>query len=157
MFFIDTLLFFNYIDFIVRCTKLQKIEWNDSYLLGIPEIDNQHKKLLAVANDLYDAASGSIESYTLKMSKVLKALTDYTLYHFGEEERFMTKYGYQAVPVHKKEHDLFVDEVNRQIKKLGNGSRNDALSFYSFVAGWVLTHIAEADRQWAAFVKPQLS
>lgn len=32
---------------------LEKIEWSDSYLLGIPEIDNQHKKLLKIANDLY--------------------------------------------------------------------------------------------------------
>jgi hypothetical protein len=47
----------------IQKNKMQKIEWNDSYLLGIPEIDNQHKKLLAVANDLYDAASGSAGNY----------------------------------------------------------------------------------------------
>lgn len=136
---------------------MQKIEWDDSYLLGIPEIDNQHKKLLSVANDLYDAASGSAENYTLRMSKVLKALTDYTVYHFGEEEKFMARYGYQAVALHKKEHDSFVNEVNSQIRKLGAGSQGDALVFYKFVAGWVLTHIAKEDRIWAAFVKPQLA
>ncbi|MFA6855633.1 MAG: hemerythrin family protein [Treponema sp.] len=135
---------------------MQKIEWNDSYLLGIPEIDNQHKKLLAVANDLYDAASGSAGNYMIKMSKVLKALTDYTVYHFGEEEKFMKKYGYDAVALHKKEHDGFVVEVNNQIQKLGTGSQKDALVFYSFVAGWVLTHIAKKDRVWAAFVKTRL-
>ncbi|MCK9168792.1 MAG: bacteriohemerythrin [Treponema sp.] len=135
---------------------MQKIEWNDSYLLGISEIDNQHKKLLAVANDLYDAASGSAGNYMLKMSKVLKALTDYTVYHFGEEEKFMKKYGYEDVDLHKKEHDAFVAQVNNQIQRLGAGSQNDALVFYSFVAGWVLTHIADKDRVWAAFVKPQL-
>ncbi len=135
---------------------MQKVEWDDSYLLGIPEIDNQHKKLLSVANELYDAASGSAEKYTLRMAKVLKALTDYTVYHFGEEEKFMTRYGYQAVAQHKKEHDSFVSEVNGQIRKLGTGRREDALVFYGFVAGWVLTHIAKEDRVWAAFVKPQL-
>ena len=58
----------------------EKIEWNDSYLLGIPEIDNQHKKLLELANDLHEAAAGSEENYKLNMSKVLKKLTDYTVY-----------------------------------------------------------------------------
>ena len=31
---------------------VEKIEWSDSYLLGIPEIDNQHKKLIQIANEL---------------------------------------------------------------------------------------------------------
>lgn len=133
-----------------------KIEWDDSYLLGIPEIDNQHKKLISVANDLYDAASGTEEQYRLKMAKVLKALTDYTVYHFSEEEKFMHKYGYPGESIHKIAHDSFVNEVNNQIRRLGSGTREDALRFYTFIAGWVLTHIAKADRVWAAFVKPKM-
>ena len=133
---------------------MQKIEWSDTYLLGITEIDNQHKKLLAVANELYEAASGSDEEYKLKMAKVLKSLTDYTVYHFSEEEKFMKKYGYPSVSLHKTAHDAFVNEVQHQISKLGSGSRQDGLSFYGFVANWVLTHIAKADRVWAAYVKP---
>lgn len=133
---------------------MDKIEWSDTYLLGIPEIDNQHKKLLAVANDLYDTAAGPADEYKLKMSKVLRSLTDYTVYHFSEEEKFMAKYGYPSAAVHKTAHDSFVNEVNHQIAKLDSGSQADALAFYSFVANWVLTHIARADRIWAAFVKP---
>ena len=38
-----------------------KIEWNDEYLLGILEIDNQHKKLVAIANELYDITTGNSE------------------------------------------------------------------------------------------------
>ena len=59
-----------------------KIEWNDEYLLGILEIDNQHKKLVAIANELFDITTGNSEVYKLEMSKVLKKLTDYTVYHF---------------------------------------------------------------------------
>jgi hemerythrin-like metal-binding domain len=136
---------------------MQKIEWNDSYLLGIPEIDKQHKKLLSVANDLFDAVSDPDGTYTLKMAKILKSLTDYTVYHFGEEEKLMARYGWQSVLLHKKEHDSFIAEVNAQIRGLNGADRADALSFYGFVAGWVMTHIAEKDREWAAFVKPQLA
>jgi len=38
--------------------EIAKIEWNDSYLLGVPEIDQQHKQLIAIANELYDVATG---------------------------------------------------------------------------------------------------
>lgn len=135
---------------------VSKVEWNDSYLLGIPEIDLQHKKLIAVANDLYDAASGSEEKYKLNMAKVLKNLTDYTVYHFSAEEAFMRQYGYGGADMHKVAHDSFISEVNNQIKKLSSGTREDGLRFYSYIANWVLTHIAKADRVWAAFVKPKL-
>jgi hypothetical protein len=29
--------------------------WNDHYSVNVPEIDEQHKKLIALANQLYDA------------------------------------------------------------------------------------------------------
>jgi len=38
--------------------EIKKIEWNDEYLLGVPEIDKQHKKLIAIANELYDVVIG---------------------------------------------------------------------------------------------------
>ena len=55
-----------------------KIEWSDEYLLGILEIDNQHKKLVAIANELYDITTGNSEIYKLEMSKVLKKLTPHS-------------------------------------------------------------------------------
>lgn len=133
-----------------------KIEWNDTYLLGIQEIDLQHKKLLSVANELYDTASGTEESYKLTMAKVLKSLTDYTVYHFSAEEAFMARYGYTGVSAHKVAHDGFIGEVENQIRKLPNGTKEDGLRFYSYIANWVLNHIAKADRVWASFVKPKL-
>lgn len=134
----------------------EKIEWNDSYLLGIPEIDNQHKKLLELANDLHEAAAGSEENYKLNMSKVLKKLTDYTMYHFSNEEDFMRKYGYTGVDIHKTAHDNFIGEVNHQIKQLSDDKKEDGMRFYSYMVNWVLTHIAKADKIWAAYVKTKL-
>ena len=136
--------------------KVAKVQWDDSYLLNIPEIDAQHKRLLAIANELYDAATGSPEDYKLKMSKVLKALTDYTVYHFTEEEKFMAKYGYPATSTHKVAHDAFVREVEIQIRRLDGGTQDDALKLYSFIVNWVLMHIARADRIWGKFVSQKL-
>lgn len=130
----------------------EKILWNDNYLLGIAEIDNQHKKLLALANELYDVAMGDLETYKIKMSLVLKKLTDYTVYHFDSEEKFMEVHGYEGTAVHKMAHDVFVKEVNNQIKMLTDDNKEAAAKLYSFVANWVLTHIAKADKIWANFV-----
>ena len=134
----------------------EKIEWNDSYLLGISEIDAQHKKLLALANDLYAITKADASLYEQKMKPVLEELTKYTQYHFSAEEAFMTKHGYSGVDIHKVAHDSFVQEVSAQIAQLTSDNRESGLRFYQFVANWVLTHIARADKVWASFVKPQL-
>ena len=133
-----------------------KIEWNDEYLLGIQEIDNQHKKLVAIANELYDITTGNSEVYKLQMSKVLKKLTDYTVYHFSSEEEFMKKKGYSGVDLHKTAHDGFINEVNNQIKLLSDEKVETGAKFYTFVLNWVLTHIAKADKIWAKFVKDNM-
>ncbi|MGN0728519.1 bacteriohemerythrin [Treponema sp.] len=132
---------------------IEKIEWSDSYILGIPEIDNQHKKLVQIANELYDAALGSDENYSSEMEKILKKLTDYTVYHFSSEENFMRAHEYIGSDAHKTAHDNFVNEVNYQIKKLSADKKEDGQRFYSYIVGWVLNHIAKADRVWANFVK----
>lgn len=131
----------------------EKFEWKESYELGIPEIDLQHKRLIAISNDLYDIATQGGERLKLDMAKVLKKLTDYTVYHFTSEEAFQRKYGYAGVEMHKVAHDQFIAEVNHQISQLNSESQEDALRFYGYIANWILTHIAKADKIWADFVK----
>lgn len=131
----------------------EKVNWDDSYLLGIADIDEQHKQLLAIANELYAIATGSPETYKRNMSDALKKLTDYTVYHFSNEEEYMKKHGYIGVDAHKTAHDTFVNEVNFQIQHLSSDNVGDGARFYSYVARWVMNHIAKADKIWAAAVK----
>ncbi|MBE6348802.1 MAG: hemerythrin family protein [Spirochaetaceae bacterium] len=133
-----------------------KFEWNEIYELGIPEIDLQHKKLISISNELYDVATKGDVNLKITMSKILKNLTDYTVYHFTSEEEFMKKYGYQGAPMHKIAHDNFVAEVTQQIKNLSEGSQEDVLLFYDYIANWILAHIAKADKIWATFVKEKM-
>lgn len=133
-----------------------KFEWDEIYELGIQEIDLQHKKLISISNELYDIATKGDVNLKITMSKILKNLTDYTVYHFTSEEEFMKKYGYQGAPMHKIAHDNFVAEVTQQIKNLSEGSQEDVLIFYDYIANWILAHIAKADKIWATFVKEKM-
>lgn len=135
-----------------------KIEWNDSYLIGITVIDNEHKKLLKIANDLYDVAASSQDdkSFMVKFSPVLKSLTDYTEYHFEDEEKLFTRYGYPGAAAHKAAHDNFVKEIKAQIRGLTTATPQTAKRLYQNMVSWVLNHIAKADTVWAKFVKTKM-
>ena len=137
--------------------EYKKFEWNKDWEIGIPEIDTQHKRLIAIANELYDVATKEGPNFHDNMAKVLKSFLDYTVYHFSNEEKFQEKYGYAGLKMHKVAHDQFISEVDNAIKKIERGaSQKDAFVFYDYIANWVITHIGKADPIWAKFVKSQL-
>lgn len=135
----------------------KQVIWDKSYELGFPEIDNQHKKLICIANALYDIATVGGESLKQDMEQVLKSLTEYTVYHFRSEEEFQKKYDYKGYELHKLAHNQFIQEVLNAVEKLDTGNQEDALRFYDYISNWVLTHIAKADKLWAQFVKTKIA
>ena len=60
------------------------LEWNENLSVGVPSIDKQHKALLGLLNELFDATQAGRGQVVL--GKVLKELADYTVYHFQYEE-----------------------------------------------------------------------
>ena len=121
--------------------------------MGVPEIDKQHKKLIAIANELYDVVTGDESALKEKMPSILKELTDYTEYHFSNEEELQKKIGYVGLSTHKAAHEFFIKEVGFQIQKLSADSKGGVLGFYKYIVNWVLNHIAKADKIWANFMK----
>lgn len=55
------------------------ITWNDAYAIGIPEIDIQHKKLISIIGELYEARQ--IGTGQIMIQETLDKLIDYTNYH----------------------------------------------------------------------------
>ena len=134
---------------------VKQVVWLKEYELGFEEIDKQHKKLLCIANALYDIATVGGENLKNDMKIVLDSLVEYTKYHFNSEEEFQKKYDYKGYELHKLAHNQFVQEVEHQISKLNTENQEDALRFYDYIANWVLTHIAKADKLWADYVKKE--
>jgi len=60
--------------------------------VNIQSIDEQHKKLVALVNNLNDAMSSG--KGQLIMGKILDDLVAYTKTHFATEERLMTTHTY---------------------------------------------------------------
>jgi hemerythrin len=70
--------------------------WDDSLSTGVEDVDLQHKKLLLIIDDVRETSELTGTEYSLRMSKDLKRLTDYTLYHFTDEEALMKARGFRA-------------------------------------------------------------
>lgn len=75
------------------------MEWSDKLSTGIGVFDADHKKLVGMVNNRYDAVQGGQGKETL--GKILDGLIDYTKSHSGREEEYMTKHGYPDIVAHK--------------------------------------------------------
>ena len=78
------------------------IEWDPQYSVGIPAIDDQHKGLFKLLNDLHDAMKSGKGRDIL--GKTLNDLINYTVTHFQHEEMLFDKHGYIDSLRHKTEH-----------------------------------------------------
>ena len=68
------------------------ITWKDSFSVGVHSIDDQHKKLVEMINNLYVEFYKGITNEFL--NKLIAELEKYTVYHFSFEEKFMKIYDY---------------------------------------------------------------
>ena len=131
------------------------MEWTEEYSVDIVKIDDQHKKLIGIINELYEALS--IEgSKKEAINKVIGELYDYTKYHFSAEEELMRKFSYPQYINHKSAHDNFIMKVVEFQDEYRQG-RVLILSveLIQFVRDWLFKHILTVDKQYSSFFNQQ--
>ena len=125
----------------------QILEWSDSYLVGIEELDIEHKELINRLNQLHKkfyrrhSDRSSFESY-------LKDIQDRIHTHFIMEEAMMRDSAYPDFVQHKKEHDAFLQVIDNLVRKYRT---NPGYSFENVVEDilrqWIGNHIAASDHK----------
>jgi len=123
------------------------ITWGPMLFVGVKEIDEQHKKLVELVNQLNDAMHGGQGKQAL--APVLNELIRYTQYHFGTEERLMAAHPYEASPAHKEEHRKFVTDVSAFKAKFDSGNAMISTEIMNFLRDWLSKHILQTDKKFA--------
>lgn len=120
------------------------VSWNDKLSVGVPSIDDQHKKLVSLLNQLHDAMmSGKGKDM---LGGILKGLIDYTVVHFRYEEELFVRTGYPDSEAHKKSHAELVRKVQDVQKKYDtDGPKALTIPVMNFLKDWLANHIQGAD------------
>ena len=131
------------------------MEWTQEYSVDIVKIDDQHKKLIGIINELYEALTiegGKKEA----INKVINELYDYTQYHFSAEEELMRKFSYPQYINHKSAHDNFIMKVVEFQDEYRQG-RILVLNveIIQFLRDWLFNHILTVDKQYSSFFNQQ--
>ncbi len=121
--------------------------WDESYSIGIPSIDEEHKKLLALVNRFLKSIHTKDEKDVV--ISTFDKLVQYTEVHFSNEETFMAQYKYPGLKEHKKEHQ----ELTRQVMELNtNKDYVFADTIADFLISWFTNHVLTTDKKYADFI-----
>ncbi len=128
--------------------------WNKNFETGIVLIDEQHKQLVHILNQL--ASHLASRSNPIALNKIFDELTDYADYHFKTEEEIWRDYfkNDEWYEKHEHTHESFINKVISLKKEDKNRPLDHVIQeIISFLAHWLAFHILDNDKRMAMVVK----
>jgi len=134
-------------------TTQELVSWSDTFSVGIPLIDDQHKQLFLLINDMFNHVIGDAQTERAYFKQVIQRAVDYVKVHFSTEENIMRQNNFPGYLEHKRAHDAFVVIVVDKVKDFEAGKKFVLLDFTQFLKEWILTHIAIMDKGYFTYFK----
>jgi hemerythrin len=113
------------------------IKWSEELSVGVEELDNDHRRLVALMNKaiaaFYTGVGGNM------VDSALDELENYTLEHFAREEKMIEAKGCKNLDAHRSEHQHLVAELSRlRAEKSG-------IEVIPLLYDWLVNHIMKTD------------
>lgn len=126
------------------------ITWRQQMSVGIKEIDDDHRQLIAIISDFNFAAesrSGQIDEGNMRV--ILAKLQRYAREHFDREEKLQLACNYPGHAENKKQHELLTRQLDDFTRLYTDGKLGSAKSatilMSKFLNRWLVDHILKVD------------
>ena len=133
------------------------VQWDKRLELGIPRIDSQHRKLVAMCNELHEALINrqrrSKDEWLVTVGDVLRQAVSYTQTHFADEEKLMKACGFSGYAAHKQRHKEFVQTITQVLMGFDEMTVTLGFDFAGYLRDWILSHIACEDKQYCPVMR----
>jgi len=130
--------------------KADVIQWSDEFSVKVPEMDEQHKRLVGMINSLNEAvSSGKTRSAVME---VLDGLVEYVNVHFRAEEKLLEDTGSPELSSQKQIHATFVERVLAFRDEFVSGKALVGTKIILFLKDWLVGHIMHKDKLYGPWV-----
>lgn len=127
-------------------TTKKLLEWTDELSVGIQEIDEQHKVLVDLLNQLHQAI---LEHHGQDVTtSIMDRLCEYTKIHFTVEESLLRILNYPDYEEHKQHHEQLLAEVKQLRHKMEHEDHSISFELLHFLKKWLTIHILEDDNAY---------
>lgn len=122
------------------------IYWQSYYSVQVAELDEHHKKLIDMLNELYDAYLNDVQQD--KIVPILAEMSDYANVHFKAEEIYFERFDYKEATEHKTEHNSFLEKIKTFKVDYQKNSKLLTLQIMNFLRNWLNNHIMKSDKKY---------
>lgn len=121
-------------------------KFTDDCLIGIEEIDNEHRRLFHMINEAIDLSKENMDVSAITKN-LLPGLKDYAATHFAHEEAYMERIHDQELPIQKKEHEDFTKTVNSFSLDTSSpeATKKSFDELLTYLVRWLYRHILSSD------------
>jgi hemerythrin-like metal-binding protein len=120
-------------------------EWADDMVIDEGPIDEDHKKLVDLVNELHTATSEGRGQDVIE--KVMTELISYTKEHLRREDQIMASHNFPNLERHKVGHAHFTEKLNALQRQFEGGSITVASQLSAVLRDWLSLHIRRSDKE----------
>jgi len=130
---------------------MNKIEWNETFSVENERIDEQHKMLISMINDLIEMSNNGESPETMAYTVV--RMVNYSNLHLETEEELLRSINYPEYDEHLKLHNDYRLTVENICKAENFGITPVPDTILEYLNSWWINHILVEDKRYADFIK----
>ncbi|MCX7193440.1 MAG: bacteriohemerythrin [Proteobacteria bacterium] len=127
------------------------IPWDENLSVGIDVIDEHHRYLFDLVNDLYEVVAK--KRGARYVARLIKALDAYAKIHFRAEEQMMNRYGFKGIDRQIHQHHAFEEKIAEFYEELHANPFVAQFDVLSYLRDWLIHHIRVEDIQLSELAK----
>jgi len=126
--------------------------WDDSLLVGVSQIDSEHRKLLDMTGKLMEACTQG--KGHAEITQIMKLIVSHAKDHIRNEENLQQWHAYPGINAHKRAHAQLGMQLEALEKELATTGPNVALTakFNNTLVVWYINHINTEDKKLGEYI-----
>ena len=124
--------------------------------VALTEMNDVHYEEIEIINQLHELVLS--EQNIELISEKLQELKAHTIAHFANEERLMQEHRFPPYPIHKYNHDMFLNEIAMLAQNWESTKDKKPLKIFleTTLPEWLHNHISTLDTVTAMFLNEKI-
>lgn len=122
------------------------LEWSNEFSVGSRKMDNEHKMIFSMINELDDQIHSG-KGYA-SLPYIFTAMKAYSVYHFASEEALLEEQNDPGLANQKKMHGDFIERISDFEEAVQNREMHIADKVMTFLKSWWIGHIQNEDKKY---------
>ncbi len=123
-----------------------EFKWDSSYSVGDKLLDEQHRRIFNLGNEISNIDSANIKKAIMKLFK-------HTREHFDHEEELMREVEFPGFEEHRELHNDLIEKLGKIELKSPDNNHSNSYVFRKLVYNWIIDHIMNQDKIFFNYYK----